>query len=464
MDISLSEACTYLTSERNFYALVLNNIRRVAKPGLGTMGVGLERGRVVMYYDPEFIAKVSFQTLQYVIEHEMVHVIMDHIPRYLELLADYGDEITKFKADLVFQVAVDCADNSLLRGAKYFETARKETLELLKAEAPEGEVLPPDAGMILPENFNMPVDKSFDFYQATLMDRVRVDPNLPGQLAALRAFIDSKHSLWLDVEEGDDEHVKNSDEWRGDAHQIRIQLKAVLKKALREATARESSKGRGTVPAGMVEWLEEYLADPVVPWWELLTSRVKTAKRAKYERGIAKPNRMLQAMAEDDESIIPAIGRLRDPRYRVFYMVDTSGSMGTEDLQIARSELQHLLAADDDMQVRVMHGDCEIHLDEVLHTGDVFPQEAHGRGGTDFNHYFEYMSQYVGDEDTAPDLVIVYTDGYAPGVTPEFQLPSDVPVIWLLTPTGTESSVGDYGEVIVRYPDQAEEYTKAKAA
>ncbi len=450
MNLNLSELLTHLVNEKNFYAIVASHLKRVLSPGLGTMAVGLEQGRVVLYVDPDFLAQISLGMGLYVLEHEMVHVIMDHIPRYLELLAKLQDEPTRKRASLVYQVAMDCADNSLLRRNKYFTVAQAETRAMIQAMHPDAPVAE-TAGMLLPEHHDLPEDRSFEFYQHELMARCRSpagDALLVDLAAALEGPAGEAHRLWgnLDGERGP---IKppSPEELLGQAEQARTQIKGLLRKALRE-----SSNGRGTVPGDVAEWLEDYLAEPIVPWWETLTSRVKTATRAKRSRSISRPNRALLAIAEEDGSIIPALGRVRDPRFRVFFMVDTSGSMSGASLQIARSELTHLLHAEDDMEVRVMHGDADVHFDQVFHSGAELPSDVHGRGGTDFDAYFEHMGQYAGNDETAPDVVIVYTDGYAPAVAREKRLPDEVPVIWLLTPSGSARTLEGYGEVIVCDP------------
>jgi predicted metal-dependent peptidase len=166
----------------------------------------------------------------------------------------------------------------------------------------------------------------------------------------------------------------------------------------------------------------------------------------------------MMAMAEEDASIIPALGLIRDPCYRVFFCVDTSGSMNEESLRIAASELTHLLRADEDMEVRYIQGDADVHYDKVFHSGDTIPGDVVGRGGTDFDAYFQHMAQYVRDDETCPDLVIVYTDGYAPEVAHHNKLPPDIPVIWLLTPRGSPPE--NYGEVITCDPSHNNLYTE----
>jgi len=84
------------------------------------------------------------------------------------------------------------------------------------------------------------------------------------------------------------------------------------------------------------------------------------------------------------------------------------------------------------------------------------PREMFGRGGTDFDAYFEHMGKYVSDDETMPDLVVVFTDGYAPAIQPELRLPPEIPVIWLLTEQhqGTHLKAAGYGDIIVCSRDE----------
>lgn len=463
MNITLSEFFTYLMTEKNFYARVANGIRRVASPGLKTMAVGIQDGRLCLYYDPEFLKNASMGFGIFVLEHEMMHLVLDHLPRFFELLAKLHRELDRKKARMVYQIAMDCAVNTNMRKNKYFALAQNETQAMVRwvtgTEPDEKD------GMVLPEKYDLGLNESFESYQRTLMSRVKNDifdgdgiaicgSTLEALIREVERVIGESHSMWCksldkngnETNPGDIPELGDlmPEELQGLAQQIRTQLKQVLKKAVRDQRL-----DRGLIPGEIAEVLQDYLADPIVPWWELLTSRVKTAKRSKPDRGIARPNRMLLAMSEEDGSIIPALGVTRDPRFRIFFYVDTSGSMSTESLQIARSELSHLLKAEDDLEIRYMQGDAMTHFDKVFRSGEELPKEMLGRGGTDFDEYFRHMGKYVGNDETAPDIVIVYTDGYAPGVAPQFRLPPEVPVIWLLTPRHSAEQLKNYGEVIV---------------
>lgn len=483
MNITLSEAFTHLLSERNFYAAVANTFQRVEVKGMGTMGVGLSRGRVMFFYDPDWIKKLSLPMFIFVLEHEMIHVVMDHIPRYLELLAQFNDEGMRKRADMVYQVAMDCADNELLREHKYFAQTMAETKAMVLAERraydPEA-VEDPKDGAVLPENFDLPPKASFEFYQHELMSRIKEDPDT-FDLVVLTVDGDGNvkgighsHQRWQGAfndpskkkgdgkdggKDGDGQEDRDllsekttSAELKGLSEQLRSQLKRQLKK-----TVQDVQKSRGTVPGELTQWLAEYLADPIVPWYEIMTSRIRASKRVKDERGIEQPNRALLALSEEDDRIVPAIGSMFDPRWRVFFMQDESGSQSDDDLKIGLAELEHLMRVDDDIEVRFIQGDASVHSDRVYRSGEKIEHKVFGRGGTSFNAYFEYMQQYMRDDDKAPDMVIVYTDGYGETILPANRLPPEIPVLWLLTPhhgTGAISSSG-YGDIIIREPTHA---------
>ena len=489
MDLSMSELLMYLLQDRSFYARIANGLQRVVSPGMGTMAVGVYRGRLSLFYDPEFLKKSSMRFMLFVLDHEMYHLAMDHIPRYLELLANFPDPLQRERAKHIHNIAMDCAVNTNLRNSPHFEIARTEFRDQVHAAMPEGVEKPDACGLVLPELYGLPLDKAFERYLDMLMPRVRFhvtqggegDGDPVSQELMKRIMEDSTttvgkaHDRWGEKREKDDDSqgkqpgklgkgqspgegegdgkdgdnpwgsAKSPQELQALADKLRTQAKSLLRRVYNEA-----KRDRGTVPGDVAEFLEGFLTDPIVPWWELLTSRVKATKRSKPSRGLQRPNRVLQAMAEEDPSIIPALGKLKDPKYRVFFVTDTSGSMSSESLEIACSELTHLLNADEDMEVRWIQGDSAVHFDQLFTTGMEIKAEVHGRGGTDFNAYFAHMAQYMGNDETAPDIVIVYTDGYAPAVDYGYRLSSEVPVVWLLTRGGTASSVGEagYGDVI----------------
>jgi predicted metal-dependent peptidase len=471
MKLKISEFFIHLLQKKPLYGRLASSMERVARPGFGTIAVGIREGRAVLFYDPEFMSLLTLKMAAFVLEHELLHLMLDHIPRYLELLALCRHELERKKAGVVANISMDCAINTMLRKHEGFDETEALLLNRIKEANPDAPDNPKN-GMCLPEKFDLPLEGSFEFYQWSLMRKVKVI-DVTGLLGG------SDHSMWTNGEEqdnpgqggqgqsegpdgdGDSEGFGNStfkdmtsDELLSQAHRIREQLKQTLRAVVRSM----GGVGRGTLPGGVEEWLEVYLAEPIVPWWEIFATRAKMSRTSKHRRSVAQPNRMLLALAEEDCHIIPTPGRVRDKAWRVFLYVDTSGSMSTESLEIVKSELQHMLAVDDNMEIRYMQGDAATHLDVLLHSGDEIPGQMVGRGGTDFDAYFTHMKQYTQDSDKSPDIVVVYTDGYAPAVNVKNRLPQEIPVLWLVTPHHQEGFNDDYGEVIVCDPTHNERY------
>lgn len=500
MHLKLSEFLVFLMTKKNFYGRLISSLQRVIRPGLGTLAVGIRDGRAVIYFDPPFLEGLSLNAGLFAVEHEMLHLVLDHIPRYLELLAVQPDNEARVRAAAVYNIAMDCAINTMLRNHEGFAEAEaylvskaqemydaeKKRREDAAAAGEEVAELPPfdpqKAGMCLPEKYDLPLEGSFESYQYQLMQKVKVNKITIN-------FSGNTHSFWTQGESDDDGDGQGKGEGKGkgkaqgqgqpgsgqgqsggsgdnnlkfpnvgnmtpeemlsEAHRLREQLKETLRSVVRSC----GNIGRGLLPGNIEEWLEEYLKPPIVPWWEVFTTYARMSRAAKQKRSVQQPNRMLLALSEEDDTIIPFPGRTRDQAWSIFVMVDTSGSMSTESLEILKSELHHMLAVDEGMRIRYMQGDSAVHFDVELNHGDEIPGQMVGRGGTDFDAYFIHMKQYMNDPGKAPDLVVVYTDGYAPPVDPENRLPLDIPVLWLVTPQHSSAFAEGYGTVIVCDPE-----------
>lgn len=446
--LSLSEAFTYLVStrQRNFYARVINALVRVETPGLNTLAVGLDKtGRYVFYYDPDFVRKCTIQELVLSCEHEVYHLLLGHIPRFLELLTGLTDQAERRKFKSVMNIAVDCATNELMRTedgfdkrwGKWFYGDEKET---------EGRTF------LVPENFKLPKGLPYEAYQFMLLRNAKqISAHVAGGVGTATvvpmegdayAILDGHfqqqtrgaHQFW---DNGLDQ--KASDEIQGMADKLRQQVKNMLQQAVNEHT-----KSRGTIPAGMRELVEALLKPPTIPWPELLRNFCVRTRQTKIGRGMSRPNRRMHGIP----GVLPFPGRARDRKFTILFALDTSGSMSTDDLKLGLTELCHLAKADSDITIQVLHCDAEVHhVYTIRSVGDV-DFTVHGRGGTSFDPVFIKAQKLLRTE-KAFDLLIYCTDGYAPAPAPENRVPT--PVVWLTTPTGVDPSPG-YGVVIRMEP------------
>jgi predicted metal-dependent peptidase len=120
MQLTLSQFFAYLVSKKAFYGRLASSLERIPRRGLGTLAVGIRDGRAVLLYDPTFLVDLSLSAGMFALEHEMLHLVLDHIPRYLELLSVQPDEAHRKKAAAVYNIAMDCSINTMLRNHEGF--------------------------------------------------------------------------------------------------------------------------------------------------------------------------------------------------------------------------------------------------------------------------------------------------------------------------------------------------------
>lgn len=435
MKLDISEFFVFLLRKRSFYGRLATSLSRVARPGLGSLAVGVHNSKIALFYDPEYVEAIDMGAAMYMIEHELLHLVLDHIPRYVELLSHFAGE-DRVKANAVMGIAADLAVNSLLRAHPNRGAAvafqRKWILDHLEP----GESLDHDDGLHVPQRYDLPEDLTFERYMEELMPRVDV----------IKIPL-SDHSLWSGEDgKGGAPGAELSESLVGLAHLLRDQIKPLLRQAMAA-----SQNGRGLLPGSVEEFLMQYLAPPVVPWWSVFATRAKASKMAKTRRSLSVPNRALLALSAMDDSIIASPGRTKDRSWKVAFARDTSGSVPSEEARIAINELHHMLRVDADMEVRSIDFDAAVQRDLLIKPGDKIPTNIMGRGGTDFDAPFAHLKQYYGDEATEPDIIVIHTDGYAPAPAHENRPPPHIPVIWLVTPQHAANFDG-IGEVIVCDP------------
>jgi hypothetical protein len=99
-----------------------------------------------------------------------------------------------------------------------------------------------------------------------------------------------------------------------------------------------SGGGRGTMPAGLARWAARQLAPAVVPWPKVLRAAVRRAvedQAGQVHHSWRRPNRRAPKGV-----LLPT---LRAPKIAVDLLIDTSGSMGEDDLAAALSETRAVL-------------------------------------------------------------------------------------------------------------------------
>lgn len=342
--------------DRPYLATALYSLTVVPVDGVPTMGVDRHWR---CYVSPEFVAATPVDQLAAVWIHEVAHLLRDHHGR-AGGLAERHDHHR-------LNVAQDCEIND----------------DLL------ADGLPLPGGRVDPARLRLPTGRLFEEY-------VRLLPPTPVSHVDCGSGAHGAGRPW---------------ELGGGAAAAR-EVPVVgpgEAAAIRRATAqavRAHQRSRGTVPVGWQRWADGLL-EPVVDWRRALTGAVREA--AAWAAGAVdyqyrRPSRRSAALPG---VVLPS---LRRPLPRVAVVVDTSGSMGPDDLAGALAEVTGVLRAVGigGNRVTVLSCDADVHV--VRRVAGIAEVELAGGGGTDMRVGIDAALRVP----EPPHVVVVLTDGHTP--------------------------------------------------
>lgn len=195
-----------------------------------------------------------------------------------------------------------------------------------------------------------------------------------------------------------------------------------MKDACEAISIRDPSGSRGLLPVFAQRILKE-LRQAQTDWRTILNEFVQE-EIADYS--FYPPDRRF----DGGDFFLPDFNEKEDTVEDILFMIDTSGSISDDMITAAYSEIK---GAIDQFNGR-LKGWLGF-FDAAIIEPEPFEDESEfevikpfGGGGTDFQIIFEYVSLYMTDK--KPVSIIILTDGYAP--FPKEELAEGIPVLWLL--------------------------------
>jgi predicted metal-dependent peptidase len=404
----VTRAIGRLIIAKPFYGYLLSQFRRERAPDLpAPMAVGIDkRGDLVLYLNPERMVcpadgsrildrsrptrPWTDQEVTAVLEHECLHVVHDHISR------------REWRDAKLFNIATDIAINPMISGL-------------------------PKTG-IWPKDYGLEDGSSAEaYYEALKKDQSECPVCSKG---GKKGQGDSCPSCGSG---GIDDHSS----WdKGDAIPKGMR-REIVRQAVGKAYRRhKQSPGQGTMPEGLERLISEALKPPY-DWKPLLRrfchGAVKMGRRATRYR----PHRRYG-------EFFP--GKRPKRAGKVAVLIDTSGSIGAQDLAQFFAELKVIAES-----VQLVAVECDAAIQDVYEfkRNSKTPQFK-GGGGTVFTQVFEAVAGRLRDRIHPKqgwladcEALILLTDGAAS--VPATNL-TGRPVLWALTPGGKKPAA--YGEEI----------------
>ena len=315
------------------------------------------------YYNSRFIMMLKPKEVEFLVGHEVLHVVYDHMGRRND------------RDPQMWNIADDYAVNADLKRHRVGEFIT--TVPCLYEHKYDGK----------------PAEEIYDDLMKNVQT-ISMD-DLIDQL--LDDHMDGDEDGDGDGEEGDKDgkskkRPKLSDE---EKERIRQEMKQAIINAAQSAEA-------GTLPKG-VERLIKQATSPVMPWRELIQTNLTSAIRTDFSW--MRPSRRGWHM----DAVMP--GMTPGEEIDVTIAIDMSGSISDAQAQAFLGEIGGMMSAFDGYRVHVFCFDTKVYnpanfTSENMDTIDEY--EPMGGGGTDFDAIFEYLK----DSAIVPNRLIVFTDGY----------------------------------------------------
>lgn len=387
IETKLSAARTRLILDRPFLgALVLRLPMKAVKPErCKSIGTDVR----ALYYNPEYIDRLTLEQTQFVLAHEALHCALSHFARRQHRVKHRWD------------IACDMAINPLLI---------KDGLK-------------PPPGILLDSGYEgMMAEEIYPYIEDDMEDETHDDhfyneENNQGKSNSGASLPEDNEGQGGDAGAGNAETGSAGGSPQPLTEKEQEQLSVQWQQRLAGAAQQAMQAGK---LSGTMARLVEHLLQPQLPWRMLLARYMTAVARDDYS--YQRPSR------REGEAILPS---LRSAQIDVLVVLDTSGSIKDAELQEFASEVD---AIKGQMRARLTLHACDAQLCKngpwLYEPWEAFtlPADIYGRGGTRFTPVFEWLEQ----EGRCPDLLVYFTDadGQFPRMEPGF------PVLWLVKGRG----------------------------
>jgi predicted metal-dependent peptidase len=206
-----------------------------------------------------------------------------------------------------------------------------------------------------------------------------------------------------------DEHLEQEGDGDGDGENDgdgRPKLSKSEQKALRDEIKdailqAARACGAGELPAGVQRLIKE-MTTSVIDWRELLLQQIQST--IKNDFSWSRPNRRSWHM----DAVLP--GMKPGETVDLCIAIDTSGSIGEQELKIFLSEINGIMESYDDYKIQVWSFDTDVYNLQEFNADNmrsIMEYDPKGGGGTDFMANWNFMKA----NEIQPKKFIMFTDG-----------------------------------------------------
>jgi predicted metal-dependent peptidase len=317
-----------------------------------------------LYYNSEFLNKMPAKQLEFLIGHEVLHLVYDHMGRAGE------------RDKRLFNVAADYCVNQDLLDQKIGE------------KIPVGLFDTKYRGWSAEEVYD-DLYKNAEKISIEDLEQMLLDEHLDGD----------------DSDDGDGDGNEKDSEGKPGTGRPRLteEEKKQIRDEIKEAVITAAQTvGAGQLPNGVRRLIKD-LTEPQLNWRELLQQQIQSTIRADYSW--TRPSRRGWHI----DAVLP--GNDLEKEIDICVAIDASGSMSDDMLKDILSEVKGIMQSYNSFKLHLWSFDTEVYNATVFtaeNIDEIMEWEIGGGGGT----MFECNWQYMLDNDIVPKKFVMFTDGY----------------------------------------------------
>ena len=322
-----------------------------------------------LYYNTQFFNMLTNKQIEFVIAHEILHCVFDHIIRRED------------RNPRIFNIACDYKVNNLLVRDKIGE--RVDQIQIF-------------------QDF-----KYDDWTSEEIYDDIynKYDEE---ELQALGELLD-EHIDWEKDgnKEGEGKNPgkgggKEKDKKSKRPSYSKEELKKIRDEIKESMITSAQSAGAGNTPGEIARMIKE-LTEPKMNWRELLRQQIQSTIKSDFT--FSRPARK----GWHTGAVLPGMNFM--DTIDICIGIDMSGSIGNSQAQDFLGEVKGIMDEYKDYKIKLWCFDTQVYNEEDFSADggkDLLDYEILGGGGTDFEANWEYMKF----NDIQPKKFIMFTDGY----------------------------------------------------
>jgi len=316
-----------------------------------------------LFYNSRFFAKMTNKEIEFVIAHEILHCVFDHMTRR----EDRDPQIHNIASDYI-------VNNTLVRDSIGSKPKDVQIFQDFKYDGWSSEAV---------------YDELYKKYDEE-------------DLKQLGKLLD-EHIDWDKDSSGNDDKKEGKEGKKGTAPSYsKDELRKIRDEVKESMLGAAQAAGAGNIPKEVERYIKD-LTEPKMNWRELLAQQIQSTVRNDYSW--QKPSRK----GWHTGAILP--GMNFDTTIDICIGIDMSGSIGNKQAEVFLSEVQGIMQEYQDYKIKLWCFDTKVYNEQDFtadNGNELEEYQIMGGGGTDFMANWKYMEA----EGINPKRFIMFTDGY----------------------------------------------------